>query len=74
MSDTQLISNSQPITNINTNTTTQPTSDSCTTCIWLDKQPEGNSMLCIMPGACEWSSDGFNTIKYTIEPTTIDNA
>ena len=34
------------------------TSDSCTTCIWLNRQPTGNKMLCIMPGACEWSYDG----------------
>lgn len=30
------------------------TNDSCMTCPWLNKQPEGNKMLCILPGNCFW--------------------
>lgn len=28
--------------------------DHCTSCPWLNKQPEGNKMLCILPGECFW--------------------
>jgi len=31
-----------------------PTNDYCTQCPWLDKQPAGNRMLCILPGECFW--------------------
>ena len=43
----------------NKNTTTPQviTSDSCMTCPWLDKQPEGNKMLCILPGNCFWREE-----------------
>ncbi len=30
------------------------TDDYCTQCVWLDKQPEGNAMLCVLPGECFW--------------------
>lgn len=33
----------------------------CMKCPWLDKQPEGNPMLCILPGKCyklkSWSKN-----------------
>jgi len=32
------------------------TNDSCTMCPWLDRQPEGNRMLCILPGNCFWQA------------------
>jgi len=52
---TQSINNSR---NLNNDTTTNQVaiSDSCTTCVWLDKQPDGNVMLCILPGNCFWLS------------------
>ena len=28
--------------------------DHCTSCPWLNRQPEGNKMLCILPGNCFW--------------------
>ena len=31
--------------------------DHCTTCPWLDRQPEGNKMLCILPGNCFWREE-----------------
>lgn len=41
-----------------TTTTNQgATNDSCTTCPWLDRQPEGNKMLCILPGNCFWRQE-----------------
>jgi hypothetical protein len=42
--------------NKNTITKVDTTSehDHCTTCPWLDRQPEGSRMLCILPGNCFW--------------------
>ena len=34
--------------------------DSCTTCPWLDRQPEGNKMLCVLPGNCFWLEGWMN--------------
>lgn len=28
--------------------------DHCATCPWLDRQPDGYKMLCILPGECFW--------------------
>ena len=36
------------------------TNDYCTQCVWLDKQPEGNAMLCVLPGECFWL-EGWRT-------------
>lgn len=30
------------------------TNDYCTQCVWLDHQPEGNKMFCVLPGECFW--------------------
>lgn len=40
-----------------TRTKAAATNDSCTTCPWLDRQPEGNKMLCILPGNCFWREE-----------------
>lgn len=52
------MTNTKDLKDQNKNTTTPQviTSDSCMTCIWLDRQPEGNKMLCILPGECFWLS------------------
>jgi len=49
----------QNLENLNNDTTTNQgaTNDSCTTCVWLDKQPDGNKMLCILPGNCFWRDE-----------------
>ena len=43
---------------IDTITSQAVTNDSCLKCPWLNRQPEGNKMLCILPGKCymlkEW--------------------
>ena len=51
--------NTKDLRDQNKNTTTPQviTSDSCTMCPWLDKQPEGNKMLCILPGNCFWRAE-----------------
>jgi len=36
------------------NTIKVPINDHCTQCPWLDKQPSGNRMLCVLPGECFW--------------------
>lgn len=43
--------------NKDTTTNQVATNDSCTTCPWLDRQPEGNKMLCILPGNCFWRAE-----------------
>ncbi|MBR0576762.1 hypothetical protein KCG48_10500 [Proteiniclasticum sp. BAD-10] len=39
------------------------TKDKCTTCPWLDRQPEGNQMLCILPGDCFWMKSWYDNPK-----------